>query len=151
MPETPPGQAERNEEVPPMHRILAAVAAGSAFWLAANAGYAGTPSSTGLFEEKVQPIFDDRCVLCHMAGAENAGLALEAGRSLTALVGVQSTESKLLRISPGEPDKSYLIQKLKGTQLNVGGQGKQMPLDMGQLSPDEIAAIEAWIRSLPKS
>ncbi len=70
-----------------------------------------------------------------MAGAENAGLALEAGRSLTALVGVQSTESKLLRISPGEPDKSYLIQKLKGTQLNVGGQGKQMPLDMGSTFP----------------
>ena len=102
------------------------------------------------FPELVQPIFDEHCVICHMTGAENGGLALESGRSLAGLVGVPSTESSLQRVSPGDPASSYLMKKLLGVELAVGGQGEQMPLGMRPLPAEDISTIEAWIRSLSK-
>ena len=58
------------------------------------------------------------------------------------LVNVPSLEvPSMLRVEPGNPDDSYLIQKIEGTAA-VGG---RMPLGGQALPPDTIAAIRQWI------
>jgi hypothetical protein len=55
---------------------------------------------------------------------------------------VPSTEvPAILRVVPGNPDDSYLVQKIEGT----ASVGAQMPLGGPELSDDEIAAIRQWI------
>lgn len=97
------------------------------------------------FEQRIQPIFDDHCVICHMTGSENAGLNLERGMALSQLVGIPSTESKLPRVSPGGAANSYLLAKLRGTFLQLGGNGARMPLGGPQLDEADINLIEQWI------
>ena len=58
------------------------------------------------------------------------------------LVNVPSTEvPSILRVEPGNPDDSYLVQKIEGT----AAVGARMPLGGPNLSADEIAAIRQWI------
>jgi hypothetical protein len=54
-----------------------------------------------------------------------------------------SAESKLLRIAPGDPQKSYLYRKLLGTHAAVGN-GDKMPLG-GQLSAANLTSVSTWI------
>ncbi len=46
-----------------------------------------------------------------------------------------------LRIAPGDPDVSFLVDKLRNREVST-----QMPLGAEPLAEDEIAQIEAWIR-----
>ncbi len=57
---------------------------------------------------------------------------------------VQSNESSLVRIAPGDPPASYLVHKIEGTQASVGGSGVRMPLG-GSLTDDQINTIRAWV------
>jgi mono/diheme cytochrome c family protein len=93
---------------------------------------------------RVQRIFDDNCVVCHQTGAESQGVNLEADKSLASLVGQRSAEAPMLRVDPGQPGSSYLIAKLEGRHLQVGGTGERMPVG-GALSEADVAAIRAWI------
>jgi hypothetical protein len=69
-------------------------------------------------------------------------LRLDASTSYALLVNVASTEDgSVLRVEPGDPDNSYLIQKLEGT-ASVGG---QMPLGGTPLSQGTIDIIRQWI------
>lgn len=103
----------------------------------------GSGSSVS-FARDIQPIFDLRCVSCHQ-GSGRAGLVLEPAMAYKNLVGVASTESQLLRVAPGSPDKSYLLNKLRGTQSQVGGAGQQMPFGGSPLPQDQIDSIQQWI------
>jgi hypothetical protein len=58
---------------------------------------------------------------------------------------VASNESALLRVKAGDPDSSYLVHKIQGTQGTVGGSGGQMPLGRSPLSQDNIDIIRDWI------
>lgn len=84
---------------------------------------AGESASVVSFRTDLQPILNSRCVVCHVTGAENAGLNLARSVARRNLVGVPSTESKLMRVAPGKPDDSYLMHKLLGSQGSVGGNG----------------------------
>lgn len=92
----------------------------------------------------VQPVFNANCVVCHQ-GAGQAGLSLEPGLAYNNLVNVKSTESPLMRVSPGAPDKSYLINKLLGNQAQAGGSGAQMPFNAPALPQAQISLIQQWI------
>lgn len=65
------------------------------------------------------------------------------------LVGAPSTESPLLRVAPGKPDQSYLMHKLQGTHLSVGGSGDPMPkTDPPRLlEPAQLALFKSWIEA----
>ncbi len=96
----------------------------------------------------VQPIFDSYCVQCHMLEAPQAGLVLEESEAYPNLVGVKSTQSARLRVHAGAPEKSYLIDKLHGTQVRGGGFGSGMPLSEGGYRPlaqKDIQIIVNWI------
>ena len=96
------------------------------------------------FSANVQPIFTDNCAVvgCHAGPRATLGQNLEAGQAYSNIVGVQSVESSTLnRIQPGDPDNSYLVQKIRGT----AAVGAQMPLGQPPLSDADIATIVSWI------
>ena len=73
-------------------------------------------------------------------------MALHPRAAYGYLVDMQSVESPLKRVKPGAPDESYLVHKLEGTHIEVGGVGLQMPIEAGgQLSAEDIQRIRDWI------
>jgi hypothetical protein len=92
-------------------------------------------------------------VSCAFSGCHSgpAGPGLPTGLDLTSadasfavLVGVASVEvPTVLRVTPGDPDASYLVRKLEGTAA-VGG---QMPAGSPPLDQATIDVIRAWINS----
>lgn len=90
-------------------------------------------------------VFTPNCATtgCHFGAGAPQSLRLDAASSYALLVGVASSEqSSVLRVAPGDPDNSYLIQKLEGSAA-VGGRmpaGSPNPLD-----PALIADIRQWI------
>jgi hypothetical protein len=60
----------------------------------------------------------------------------------TGIVGVASTEAPdLVRVAPGDPDASYLLQKITSTTPR---DGERMPPDQ-VLAANKIEAIRLWI------
>lgn len=94
----------------------------------------------------VQPLFDRSCVdACHGGAAPLGELDLSRGRAYAALVGVPSVQAAdVLRVAPGDPDRSYLVAKLEGRQASSGGSGTGMPPAF-VLSAGEIDAVRKWI------
>jgi Ca2+-binding RTX toxin-like protein len=91
---------------------------------------------------QIQPIFDNRCIGCHNVNSAPHGLILDADNSYSLLVDVASKEvPSLKRVKPGDPDNSYLVQKVEGTAA-VGG---RMPLNREPLTAEQIALIRRWI------
>lgn len=89
-------------------------------------------------------VFSRSCAVsgCHAGGTAPLGLRLDAGFSYARLVGQSSVESPAqLRVAPGDPDGSYLVQKIEG----IAAVGGRMPLNQPALAAEEIAAIRAWI------
>lgn len=87
-------------------------------------------------------VFTPICSVCHAGGSAPQGLRLDAANSYALLVGVPSTEvPSILRVKPGDPGNSYLIQKLEGH----AAVGAQMPFGGPPLPADTIAVIRQWI------
>jgi hypothetical protein len=91
-------------------------------------------------------VFTTSCAGCHTGPTSNllpAGLDLTSeAQSYAALVGVASLWVPALdRVTPGDADNSYLIQKLEGTASG----GAQMPLGLMPLGQTTIDAIRQWI------
>lgn len=102
----------------------------------------GNPSLQATFSSIQDNVFTPICTACHVGAAAPAGLRLDAANSYTLLVGVASSEvSGTLRVAPGNPNGSYLIQKLEGT-ASVGG---RMPLNGTPLPQPDIDMIRQWI------
>jgi hypothetical protein len=69
-------------------------------------------------------------------------LRLDAANSFTNLVGVGSQQDgSFLRVAPGEPGQSYLIQKLEGTAST----GEQMPLGGPAIPQSTVDYVRQWI------
>ena len=101
------------------------------------------------FSGDVQPILDAHCLQCHAKEMPQADLVLEDGQAIAMLVGAKSGQAPMLRVAPGDPGASYLVHKLKGTHLDVGGAGMGMPLTEGRytaLDARSITTVEQWIR-----
>ena len=68
----------------------------------------------------------------------------DADASFASLVGVASLQVPALsRVAAGDPDNSYLIQKLEGTATV----GSRMPLGGGPLDQSVIDDIRLWIQN----
>lgn len=89
-----------------------------------------------------QNVFTPICAGCHAGSGAPLGFRLDEGFAYGMLVNTASVEvPALLRVSPGNPDQSYLIQKLEG-HAAVGG---QMPLGQSPLPQATIDVIREWI------
>jgi hypothetical protein len=97
------------------------------------------------FSKDIAPLLKDHCAPCHLTGDEAGNMALHPKAAYKTLVGTPSIESKLLRVKPGSSKESYLVHKIEGTQLDVGGAGVRMPMEGAYLTDEEIAMIRRWI------
>lgn len=87
-------------------------------------------------------VFTPICTFCHIGAAAPQGLRLDEGNSFSHLVGISSSEVPgILRVAPGDPDLSYLVQKLEGT----AAVGEQMPFGGPPLPQSTIDVIRQWI------
>ncbi|HKY91500.1 MAG TPA: hypothetical protein VJM11_10695 [Nevskiaceae bacterium] len=94
------------------------------------------------FQSIQDNVFTPICTRCHAGASAPEGMSLEDGRAYAALVGVHSNEvPSLFRVAPGDPDNSYLVHKISGTQAV----GERMPLDLPPLPDTTIAVIRQWI------
>jgi len=100
---------------------------------------------------EVQEVFDLDCASCHSGKDASAGLRLDAQHAYEALLERKSIQaSKMRLVAPGEPKDSYLLHKMRGTHLDVGGHGDRMPLEgswgiHGSLSDAEVLRVEKWV------
>jgi hypothetical protein len=103
-----------------------------------------TPSSGATLEAIQAAVFTPTCATagCHTGDSPPEGLRLDEGFSFDNLVEVPSNEvPELLRVDPGKPDESYLVQKIEGT----AAEGAQMPLGGPPLDQNLIDDIREWI------
>jgi len=95
------------------------------------------------FSEIQANVFTPTCATagCHAGAGAAAGLNLQAADSYAQLVGIASSQNAAVqRVAPGNPNNSYLIQKLEGP----GSVGGQMP-PSGALAQSIIDIIRQWI------
>jgi len=146
------------------HKVFAGLMLGAAaVWFSCQGDGTGltesgdleTGNSTG-FAAQIQPLFDTNCIRCHSpggigfngtGGAQNNGLDLTRGNSRGKLVNQPTFEapnvSPNVRVVPGQPDDSYIIQKISSASPKFGN---RMPLDGPPfLSQNEIQLIRDWI------
>lgn len=111
----------------------------------------GTCSATAIdFATDVYPIFAAaNCgnSNCHGGGAPARSLNLSsASVALANLVGVAADEcGERLRVAPGAPESSYLVNKLTGVNMCSG---ERMPRGGAALPAGQIDTVRAWITSL---
>ena len=101
---------------------------------------------TAFTESEVQQLFNDNCSGCHIGGS-SGGMNLD-DFTMTAINVPSNQAAGVDRIEPGDPDNSYILQKLLGTQASVGGTGSRMPLGRAPLSDDDLTRLELYIRGL---
>jgi hypothetical protein len=100
------------------------------------------------FAQVQAQVFTPSCAKagCHVAGVAAGGMVLEAGRSYGEIVGRPSQENPALaRVAPGEPERSYLLKKVRG---DADITGSRMPQDGPPfLSREQVEGIAGWIRA----
>jgi len=107
-------------------------------------GTAATPLAPTLASIQVN-VFSVRCAVpgCHGGPTAQQGLRLDPGFSAGNLINVASPrDATLIRVIPGNPDASFIIQKLEGTQTL----GDRMPLFGPYLPQTTIDVIRQWIQ-----
>lgn len=98
---------------------------------------------TADFQSIQDNVFTPICSKCHAGASAPEGLQLDAAHSYDFLVDVPSVEDPgLRRVKPGDPDDSYMVQKIEGLE---GIEGGQMPLGESPLPQATIDAIRQWI------
>jgi hypothetical protein len=144
-----------------LHRPVALVAAtlwlasvllsgcvGNGMGLDANGNPIGSDSSappplTADFQSIQDNVFTPICTRCHIGADAPEGLQLDQAHSYALLVGVPSAEvPTVLRVKPGDPTDSYIIEKLQGS---AGIVGVQMPFGGPYLPQSTIDVIKQWI------
>ena len=102
----------------------------------------GTVPLSADFDAIQANVFTPICSVCHIGATAPEGLMLDAAHSYNLLVNVPSTEvPSILRVKPGDPSNSYIIQKLEGH----AAVGAQMPFGETPLPATTIAFIAQWI------
>ncbi len=132
---------------------------GTGYTLVATSGSlsSATSAAFGIFPPQpapptlsgdVQPIFSGVCAVpgCHAGTTPEEALNLSQGLAHSNIVNVSAKQlAGMLRVRPGQPDQSYLVHKIQGTQASVGGTGNRMPLVGTPLTQAQIDTIRDWI------
>lgn len=98
---------------------------------ASDAAYAGSA-----YTRKIHPILDTKCVACHGASKEQAGLRLDFYDLL-----MKGGKDGVL-IAPRDPDHSLLLQRVT---LSPSDRHFMPAEGRTPLTADEVAALRAWI------
>ena len=84
------------------------------------------------FQDKVAPIFERHCVVCHQGEKPKGGLSLAMAGGLA-----KGGENGPV-VEPGKPDESLLVEVISGDK-------PAMPKKSRPLSKDDVALIRRWI------
>jgi hypothetical protein len=105
----------------------------------------GAAAEAMTLEEIQAQVFTPRCALCHTGGGTELPFTMNLSTieaSFDHLVSEPSEQvPELLRVRPNNPDDSYLIHKLEGTQAV----GDRMPQGGPFLDQETIQGIRGWI------
>ncbi len=93
-------------------------------------------SASDFFKEKVAPIFEKNCVMCHGARVQRSGLDLRSEGA------IMKGGARGPSITPGNAEKSLLYRFVAHKEE------PPMPLGMDKLNDDEIAVIAQWINGV---
>lgn len=96
------------------------------------------------FSEIQAGLFTPSCatVGCHSGANPDGDLNLEAANSYAMLIGIASSQQPGVQlVNPGNPDMSYLVQKLENAAGITGG---QMP-PSGTIPQPDIDVVRQWI------
>lgn len=133
---------------PIYRRVVVAVgavslAAAAALWqphvVAAQSAPDPDPGSAEFYQQKVKPIFEDKCFRCHGGMSHRGGLGF-------------STEAGLMKgghdgpvVVPGHPEQSMLLKLIR----HEGPPDDPMPMPPrgGKLSDADIETVSAWIKA----
>ena len=110
-------------------------------------GFKAQKKSSDL-QTEVARIFKKSCSVsgCHSGKYPPLNLSLEEDKYFNILVNTASQERKELKlVDTVNPEKSYLLMKIKGNKDIVGN---RMPANSPPLEEEEISTIEGWILSL---
>ena len=117
----------------------------------ADAGPCGAGEFDSTFAAIQSVIFEGRgCTndMCHGA-AKTGGLDLREGAAYEALHQAKSQNSPFMRVMPGEPDESFLYNKLRAAtepgSVEIGG--SPMPSGAPPLSPEHLEVVRRWIEA----
>jgi hypothetical protein len=104
--------------------------------------------SLGSLWPQVYAVLDFRCT-CHTAPEGNRGGfgGLDTQDSAYQnIVGQPSRDiPEMNRVEPFAPELSYLLHKIEGRAVSVGGDGSRMPPTGRALQPDDKELIRLWI------
>jgi hypothetical protein len=132
------GRAATGFLVPTVCLALAACGSGDGF---VGSGGASGPLAPN-FDSIQANVFEPLCEHCHAGANAPAGLRLDAANSYAMLVGVSAVlRPALRRVAPGDPNNSFIIQKLEGT----AGVGERMPAGLPAVPQADIDIIRQWI------
>jgi hypothetical protein len=105
---------------------------------------------TSTFEQIQRHIFTATCAVptCHNVAQGLHDLSLSAGEAYGNLVGVPANNPAAnaagkLRVDPGNPAGSFIVQKLRGELAT--DEGERMPFGLRRLKELNIELIEQWI------
>jgi hypothetical protein len=105
----------------------------------------GADSLRSALQDKVAVIFKRSCATsgCHRGKNAKVGLDLEPDKMTEAMVGKPSRQKGSLKlIDTSDPDKSYLMMKIRGDK---GISGKKMPIWVKALTKEEIETVSEWV------
>ncbi len=102
--------------------------------VAADAQPPNATRESEFFETKVRPLLLEKCVSCHGDAKQKGALRLDSRQAL-----LKGGDNGPVLV-PGEPQKSALIRV-----VHYNGEIKMPPA--GKLKPDEIAALEQWVKN----
>jgi hypothetical protein len=141
------GFVQRRTWVAPLLAAGLAACTGSGVGLDAN----GNPIGGGSSAEPLTPdlksiqdnVFTPICTRCHIGAGAPMALQLDAAHSYALLVGVPSAEQpNVLRVKAGDPDNSYMVQKIEGA---ASISGVRMPFGGPYLPQSTIDVIRQWV------
>ncbi|MFN7946205.1 MAG: PSD1 and planctomycete cytochrome C domain-containing protein [Blastocatellia bacterium] len=92
--------------------------------------------ASDLFKQKVAPILEQHCVVCHGARVQRSGLDLRTEQAII------KGGARGPAITPGKPEASRLYRMIAHTEEPA------MPLGRAKLPDTDIAAIAEWIAGL---
>jgi mono/diheme cytochrome c family protein len=137
---------ESNQRIPYPFSILQPVKPLSfllpLFLFSATASVHGADTAS-LFEAKVKPLLAHHCYECHSAKASE----LKGNLKLDSIEGIMKGGANGPGVVAGDVENSFLLRALRYQEADY-----QMP-PAGRLTDEEIAGVEAWVKSLkdPKS
>src|SRR6185369_14183209 len=94
-------------------------------------------SGVDFFEHQIRPILVEHCYQCHSKESEK----IKGGLLLDTRDGLLKGGDTGPGIVPGDPEKSLLIKAVRYEDENL-----QMPPKGKKLAPEQIAALETWVK-----